>query len=175
MRQIILTALALLGLARLAQATEVGTSRSIGFGLQIGEPTGLIGKAFVGQGNAIDFGLGFAGWGWRGRCQAPDGRWHNCDNRHEYLSLHADFLWEESFRTQPFRLDWHAGVGGRFIDWYDWDYHATAFVARVPLGLDFAFQRPSWLEAFIEIAPGLMIVPGLELWFDVAIGARAYF
>jgi hypothetical protein len=165
----------LLLLAPPARATEVGTSRVFGLGVQIGEPTGLVGKAFLGRSNALDFGLGFVGWGWRGRCQAPDGRWYDCHNRHDYFSAHLDFLWEESFISHPFRLDWHAGVGGRFIDWYDWEYGATAFLARVPLGLDFAFARPSWLEAFIEIAPGLMLVPGVDLWFDVGLGARAYF
>ena len=158
-----------------AHATEVGTSRTFGLGVQIGDPTGLVGKGFLGGANALDFGIGFAGWGWRGRCQAPDGRWYDCHNRQEYFSVHADWLYEESFFAQPFRLDWHAGAGGRFIDWYDWDYHATAFLARVPLGLDFSFRRPSWLEAYIEIAPGLMLVPGLDLWFDVGLGARAYF
>jgi len=158
-----------------AQATEVGTSRVFGMGVQIGEPTGIVGKAFLGGGNALDFGIGFAGWGWRGRCEGPDGRWHDCPNRREYFSVHLDYLWEASFFAQPFRLDWHAGVGGRFVDWYDWDYHATAFLARVPLGLDFAFRRPAWLEAFIEVAPGLMLVPGLDFWIDVGVGARAYF
>jgi hypothetical protein len=167
-------ALALL-LASPARATEVGTARVFGLGGQIGEPTGIVGKAFVGRGNAFDFGLGFVGWGWRGRCQAPDGHWYDCRDRHDYFSVHADFLWEESFFDKAFRLDWHAGVGGRFIDWYDLDYHATGALARVPLGLDFAFHRPSWLEAFVEIAPGLMVAPFVDLWFDVGLGARAYF
>jgi hypothetical protein len=162
-------------LAPPARATEVGTSRVFGLGGQIGEPTGIVGKAFVGRGNAFDFGLGFGGWGWRGRCQAPDGRWYDCPNRHDYFSVHADFLWEEAFFAQPFRLDWHAGVGARFVDWYDWDYHATAALARVPLGLDFAFRRPAWLEAFVEVAPGLMLVPVFDFWLDVGLGARAYF
>jgi hypothetical protein len=51
----------------------------------------------------------------------------------------------------------------------------VAVLARVPLGLDFAFRRPSWLEAYVEIAPGLMFLPGADLWFDVGLGARAYF
>jgi hypothetical protein len=162
-------------LATKAGATEVGTSRMFGLGVQIGEPTGIVGKFFIAGGNAVDFGVGFVGYGWQGRCQAPDGRWYNCRDHRGYVSAHADYLWEESFMTHPFRLDWHAGVGARFIDWYDWDYHGTGLLARVPLGLDFAFRRPGWLEAYIEIAPGLMVMPVLDLWFDVGIGARAYF
>ena len=181
MRHCPLTPFVLVALLALpAQATEVGTSRTFGGGVQIGEPTGIVGKFFLGRGNAVDFGLGFAGYGVSGRCRAPDGRWYDCyDNRgyvrHGYISFHADYLWEESFLTQPFRLDWHAGVGGRFINWYDWTYNATGLIARVPLGLDFAFRRPTWLEAYVEVAPGLMVIPAFDLWFDVGIGARAYF
>jgi hypothetical protein len=166
---------ALLMLALPASATEVGTLRTFGLGVQIGEPTGLVGKAFVGRGNAIDFGVGFLGWGWRGRCQAPDGHWYDCRDRRGYLSVHVDYLWQESFFAEPFRLDWHAGAGARVLDWRDSSYHDAAVLARVPLGLDFAFRRPSWLEAYVEVAPGLMILPGPDLWFDVGLGARAFF
>ena len=165
----------LLFLASPARATEVGTSRPFGVGVQIGEPTAIVGKAFIGRGNAIDLGIGFAGLGWRGRCRDDDRHWHDCHNRHEYFSVHADWLWEETIRAQPFRLDWHVGFGGRFINWYEWEGGASALLARVPVGLDFAFNRPSWLEAFIEIAPGLLVVPGLDLWIDIGLGARAYF
>jgi hypothetical protein len=158
-----------------AHATEVGTSRSFGLGLQVGEPTAIVGKAFLGRGNAIDFGIGFWGLGWRGRCRGPEDHWHDCHNRHDYFSVHADWLWEETIRQQPFRLDWHVGIGGRYANWYEWEDGASAVLARVPLGLDFAFNRPSWLEAFIEIAPGLLVVPGLDLWIDVGLGVRAYF
>jgi hypothetical protein len=182
MRYCLLAACALiLFLATPARATEVGTSRTFGLGVQIGEPTGIVGKVFLGGSTAFDFGVGFLGYGWEGRCQAPDGHWYNCHGHDAYvrdrgyISAHADFLWEESFMANPFRLDWHAGVGARFIAWNDWAYQATALLARVPLGLDFAFRRPAWLEAYIEVAPGLMLIPAVDLWFDIGIGARAYF
>jgi len=157
-----------------AQATEVGTSRTFGLGFQIGDPTAIVGKAFLGGGNAFDFGLGFGGLGWNRQCRNSNGDWYDCGN-HGYISIHADYLYEESFVTHPFRLDGHAGVGGRFINWNDWGYRSSALLARVPLGLDFTFNRPSWLEAYIEIAPALVLIPGLDLWFDVGIGVRAYF
>jgi hypothetical protein len=156
-----------------ASATEVGTSRVFGLGVQVGSPTAIVGKVFLGRGNAFDFGLGFGGW--NRRCRNANGYWDDCNRREGYLSLHADYLYEEAFINQPFRLDGHAGIGGRFINHSDWDYDASMLLARVPLGLDFTFRRPSWLEAYLEIAPGILLIPGLDLWVDIGLGVRAYF
>ena len=57
-------------LASPARATEVGTSRTFGLGVQIGDSTGVVAKAFLGSNTAFDFGLGFGGWEGRGRCHA---------------------------------------------------------------------------------------------------------
>ena len=59
-------------LASSASATEVGYGRKFGLGLELGDPTGLTGKLWVGPTNALDFGLGFWGYGWDDRC-APNG------------------------------------------------------------------------------------------------------
>src|SRR5262245_25198408 len=79
-----------------AHATEVGYSRHYGVGAVVGDPTGLSGKAWVGPTNAIDLGLGFYGYGFRGGCfRDRDGR-PVCDRRYGYgsTSLHVDYLWE---------------------------------------------------------------------------------
>ena len=55
----------ILSAASRSEATEVGTSRNFGVGFQIGEPTAITAKAFIGGAHALDFGLGFGGWGWR--------------------------------------------------------------------------------------------------------------
>ena len=54
--------------ADVAHSTEVGYSRKYGVGAVVGDPTGLSGKIWVGPTNAIDMGLGFYGYGYRGRC-----------------------------------------------------------------------------------------------------------
>ena len=51
----------------------------------------------------------------------------------------------------------------------------VAFAARMPLGLDVYFNRPGFLELFVELIPGLFIYPGLGLDFDFDLGVRFFF
>jgi len=158
-----------------ARATEVGTTRTVGLGVQILDPTALIGKVFLDRNDAIDFGIGF--WGY-GTCYDGNGNPSRCNNRRHDFSLHFDYLYEEPIVDSAVRLDWHAGVGGRMVLWgytYDNSDHGTVLLARVPLGLDLAFRRPRWLEGYLEIAPALVVVPFLDFAFDVGLGVRAYF
>jgi hypothetical protein len=178
MRVTATTALALTilaGATGTAAATEVGNSRRIGIGFQIIDPTAIIGKLFIGRGNAIDAGLGFGGVGYV-RCRGPNNAYRYCDNIGSFWSIHADYLWEDTLVHEGnLKLDWHIGVGGRIIFDNTSDRGYVDLIARMPLGLDFTFARPSFLEAFVEIAPGLVIVP--PLWFDIdaALGVRFYF
>jgi hypothetical protein len=95
-----------------AQATEVGNSRNFGLGFQIGEPTAITAKAFLGRGHAMDFGLGFGGWGY-GWCRDANGNGYRCDDLNHNLSLHADYLYQDNIVNMTNRLDWYAGFGGR--------------------------------------------------------------
>lgn len=165
---------ALAGGAIRASATEVGTARTFGLGVQLLEPTAIIGKVFLDRNDALDFGIGF--WGY-GHCYDDNGRYY-CNDNHTDISLHFDYLYEEPIVDSVVRLDWHAGVGGRMIFWgYTDDRHddGVALLARVPVGLDLAFRRPRWLEVYLEIAPALVIIPPLDFDIDVGLGARAYF
>jgi hypothetical protein len=157
-----------------ANATEVGNRRNFGLGVQLLDPTAFIGKFFLDRNDALDFGIGF--WGY-GRCFDDHGSYY-CDHGRRDVSIHFDYLYEESLVDSRVRLDWHAGVGGRLIFWgyaYDNNDDGVALLARVPIGLDLAFQRPSWLEIYLEIAPALVVIPPLDFTFDVGLGARAYF
>jgi hypothetical protein len=157
-----------------ARATEVGTARTFGLGVQLFEPTALIGKLFLDRNDALDFGVGF--WGY-GRCYNNNGP-YTCYNGNQYFSIHFDYLYEESIVDTAVRLDWHVGAGGRmaFDSYYNGDgRHDAALFARVPIGLDLGFRRPRWLEVYLEVAPGLWIYPPLAFDIDVGLGARAYF
>jgi hypothetical protein len=170
-----ITVLALAVLCGEAQATEVGTSRRIGIGIQLIDPTAIVGKVFIGHGNAIDGGLGFGSVGYV-RCRGPNNRYDYCDSFGHFWSLHADYLWQDNLvRQGGLTLDWHIGAGGRIIFDNTSDRGYVDLIARMPLGLDFTFAKPSFLEAYVEIAPGLVIVP--PLWFDIdaALGVRLYF
>jgi hypothetical protein len=158
-----------------ANATEVGSSRNFGLGFQLGDPTAFTGKAFIGGLNAIDFGLGFGGYGY-GRCRDPEGRRYYCGDRGwSDLSLHADFLWQDNLVHSTARLDWHIGAGGRLIFWDAFDRGYIDVIARMPLGLDLTFQRPGFIEVFFEIAPGIVIIPFAWFDLDADIGVRFYF
>ena len=156
---------AVLGLPSSARATEVGSSRNFGLGVAFGSPTSIVGKYFVGGGNAIDFGLGFwTGWGCndRGYCS---------DRSLDVLTVNADYLWQDSLaRGAKVSLDWHIGAGGRL-----WAGNDTAIAARMPLGLDLYFRKPSFLEVFVEIAPAVSSVPGLYGDIEAFLGVRFYF
>jgi hypothetical protein len=159
-----------------AGATEVGTSRTFGLGIQLFEPTAVIGKLFLDRNNALDFGFGF--WGY-GRCYDSNGNPYVCNDYYDAYSLHFDYLYEEPIVDSVVRLDWHVGVGGRMaFGGYYYDSHGRhdfALFARVPVGLDLAFRRPRWLETYLEIGPGLWLYPPLHFDIDVGLGARAYF
>jgi hypothetical protein len=150
-----------------ASATEVGHGRNFGLGVAFGSPTSIVGKYFIGGGNALDFGLGFWTYGWgcndNGYCEG-----HNLD----HLTLNADYLWQDPLVAgAKANLDWHIGVGGRV-----WAGSGDpAIAARMPLGLDLTFRKPSFLEVFLELAPAVYVVPGLYLDLEAFLGVRFYF
>jgi hypothetical protein len=156
-----------LGITSPAQATEVGRGRDFGLGVAIGSPTSIVGKYFVGGGNAWDFGLGFWTYGWgcnnRGFCEGRN---------FDVVTLNADYLWQDDVVAgSKANLDWHIGAGGRV-----WVGGGDASVAaRMPVGLDLTFRKPSFLEVFLEIAPAVYIVPGLYVDLEALLGVRFYF
>lgn len=162
----------------IAHATEVGNQRTFGLGFALGSPTSLVGKLFVDAGRAVDFGIGFSRYGY-GRCWNGN-RYEFCDGNYNQVGLHADYLWQENLIHDRVTLDWHIGVGGRIWllddDRYDQDGDGdVALGARMPVGLDLSFERPSFLELFVELAPTLYIVPGAGFDVEALLGARFYF
>jgi hypothetical protein len=160
-----------------SQATEVGGSRSFGLGGQIGDPTAVTAKLFVGGSHAFDFGLGFGGWGY-GWCRDGNGNSYRCGDVNHNFSVHMDYLYEENIVNRTNRLDWYVGFGGRLItSAYGSNQlgHDAMLLARVPLGLALTFRRPDFLEVYLEIAPAIVVAPPADFTIDVGLGARAYF
>jgi hypothetical protein len=153
-----------------ARATEVGTSRTFGLGFAIGDPTSIVGKYFLNPSNAIDFGIAFYNYDNRYCGRGP---YRDCDGL-DYVSFNADYLWQETIARGTARLDWHIGAGGRIAvnDRYD---DSLMLAARMPVGLDLMFDKPSFVEAFVELAPMLVIVPGTHFDVEAFIGVRFYF
>ena len=59
-------------------------------------------------------------------------------------------------------------------DYYE-DDSDVALAARMPVGLDLTFDKPDFLEVFIELAPALFIVPGVHFDIEAFVGVRFYF
>jgi hypothetical protein len=146
-------------------------NKQFGLGLELGEPTGITGKLFLGPDTALDFGLG--------------------DIYHHYyggdgLHLYADYLWHPVVLTsaEAFELPFYVGVGGRV--WF-FDYAcpggrcngAEAFGVRVPLGISFDFNNVP-LDIFIEAVPTLDFFRdytnhSVYLDIDFSVGIRYWF
>jgi hypothetical protein len=168
-----LVAMSLLGaMAGSAKATEVGYGRKFGLGFVIGDPTGLTAKWWIAPTNALDFGLGFWGYGFNNRCM--DGQ--PC-SRYGYSNgtFNMDYLWQSNIVRGQAQLDWHVGAGGRAVWWGGCNSNCFDVIARAPIGLDLMFNNPGFLEVFFEIAPSFVLVPGF--WFEVegGLGVRIYF
>lgn len=184
LRMALLACVFLMG-SKTASATEVGDSRNFGLGLGLGTATSLVGKYFIDDESALDFGVSF--WRYRRGC------WHDrrgvvyCDGygdsyRNGSFGLHLDYLWQDTLVRRTAKLDWHIGAGARFWRWdYDDYYYAyyrdsrSALAARMPTGLDLTFARPDFLEVYLEVVPSLYFVPFVEFDMEAFVGARLYF
>jgi hypothetical protein len=155
-----------------AAATEVGYGRNLGLGFELGNPTGFVGKYWVGRTNAWDFGVGVDGY-YGGVCSYDQ---RLCDGR---FTFNADYLWQSNLVKSTAQLDWHIGAGGRLnISQYSGRSYA-AVGARMPVGLDLMFNNPNFIEVFFEIAPVLYLAPNvgnpLGFAFDGNLGVRFFF
>lgn len=143
---------------------EIG---SFGFGLILGEPTGLTLKGDAGGSNAWDLAVGSS---WFGR-----------------LRIHGDYLWNvNAFSSRKaglyFGLGAALGIGrgkGIFIKgeqgkWYYYDDEdAFALGVRGVAGINgMPFNAP--VELFLEVAPLIGVTPVTGLGTDVALGIRYY-
>lgn len=149
-----------------ASATEIGSGRPFGLGIQLGEPSGLTGKLYLGgRKNAIDFTVG--------AYYADNDRWS--DGIYAQVAYHWHFT--ELARGHGVTIPARVGIGGFFTNgYYRWSdrYYDAVVGARVPFGIDFDLDRAP-LQFYIEIAPQITVAPPFRVGFDGAIGVRYYF
>lgn len=169
----LLTGLFLTFAGRSAHATEVGNGRDFGLGIALGDPMSFVGKVFVAQENAIDFGVGFYSW-WN-RCRNDNGT-QVCGGGWGSLTLNADYLWQfEIVRGRKAKLDWHIGAGGRVWLVNHDQNQDLAIAGRMPVGVDLTFTKPSFIEVYLEVAPALYVYPGPGIDPEANLGVRFYF
>ncbi|MCA9538461.1 MAG: hypothetical protein KC620_06205 [Myxococcales bacterium] len=163
MRRALLLTLFLAAVPSMAQARK----GPFGLGVMLGEPSGLSAKYFFDKSSAVDFGLGYSFW-------------------HESFHFHADYLFH--FPQWMARVpggEWlpYVGIGGKLTVWqhhhhykddhYDDDTHAALGV-RIPLGVDW-HPRAAPIGVFLEVVPGVRLLPDTDPDLDLALGIRYYF
>ncbi len=167
MKKTLLAFLLPLLLATHSQA-QGGAGHPFGFGIVVGDPTGITGKYWFDAISALDFSLGY------------DSFPHYWDG----VGIQVDYLYHAyKFPVRaPFRLLFYVGPGGKIVFWDDdWDHdhtheHGVAVGARFPFGLTMVFAAP--FDVFLELAPGIMFnAPDHDVRFDldIALGGRFYF
>jgi hypothetical protein len=147
---IVLLAVAVLGGVGRAEAGGVG------FGVIVGEPTGLSAKFWLGGNTAVDAAAAWSVY------------------RYAALHVHGDFLWHsfDLLKVSPGQLPLYLGIGGRLK--LASDNYKTRVGMRVPFGLEYLFDELP-IGLFLEVVPILNLLP--ETGFDMngAIGGRFYF
>jgi len=132
---------------------SVAQDKGFGLGIILGEPTGISGKYWLSANSAID---GAAAW--------------NFGNG-GYLHVHGDYLLHnyDVFKVKEGRLPLYYGIGGRIGFGDD-----TVVGLRGVVGIAYLFSGAP-VDAFLEIAPIMDLVPGTSFHVQGGIGARFYF
>ena len=147
-----------------AQATEIGNGRNFGLGIQLGSPSGLTGKYYLGgRRNALSFAIG----------SAYDGRFYSGLWITGSYDFHLVELVNESEVIMPLRV----GIGGWLATGsygYGRYYDRNAYFGlRVPVGIDFDLNSAP-VQFYVEAALDLSI-PQFYVGADAGIGVRYYF
>ena len=167
---VLLSLFCCLGLSHLAHAHPKANG-PFGLGVILYEPTGVTGKYFFTNTEALDFHIGLDGLG----------RYH-----HENIGFYVDYLFhfDVGVNTTYFSMPLYLGPGGTLI-LADRDRYCTKFrcydedtnvylAVRMPFGLAFWFTKFGG-EAFIELSLQLFVIPRIDLDLDAALGFRYYF
>jgi hypothetical protein len=148
-----------------------------GLGLILGEPSGLTGKYWIDGASAVQAHLAFS--------------LDEHDRGRDYVIVIADYLYHiDVFNISSSSVDLpiYVGIGGKIglltnnDDWCVRHYRDqqcnddsdVAVGVRIPVGLDLLLRNAP-LEFFLEIAPGLRVIPSTSGDVDGGLGARFYF
>lgn len=159
MRIVLALSVALLAFAPLEATAKKGGP--FGLGIMIGDPAGLSAKYTLDSTHAVDAGLGFS-------VEA------------NHIHLHADYLFHFGELTRGWPGgEWlpYVGIGGKvwLFNTGDGDDDGGGSIGvRVPFGLALHLNSAP-IDFFLEIVPGLRVLPGTSTDIDGALGARFWF
>lgn len=143
-----------LSLAGLLLIAALPALADTGFGIILGEPTGLSLKRWTGTDKAIDMA---AAWSFEG-----EGAMH----------LHGDLLFHRRdwVEVDGEGLPFYYGLGVR-VKLLDSD---ALLGARLPVGLDFAFDDGRF-DIFFELVPIMDLAPDTDFKVNAGLGLRYWF
>jgi hypothetical protein len=124
---------------------------NFGLGIIAGLPTGVSGKLWLNNTNAVDMILGFG---------------------QNYLEARADYVWHDYnlFPVPSGQLPLYYGMGaGMAIS-----NGGPGLMARGVVGIEYLFPHAP-LDAFFELGPGIRFFPGTDLDMTAGIGMRYFF
>ena len=169
LHRLIFTLLIITSAASITHAASM--NGRFGVGIILGGPTGLSGKYFLDREQAIDVGLAF--------------------DIDDFVLIYGDYLKHfpgafgarEKFFTE---LTPYIGVGPVIVldsddrkrnDRYFADDDDDFGVGvRIPLGIEWMSQNPKIpIGIALEIVPGMIIIPGTDLFFQGGVAFRYYF
>ncbi|MBN1638230.1 MAG: DUF3996 domain-containing protein [Ignavibacteriales bacterium] len=132
--------------------------KGFGLGFMLGDPTGISGKAWISNTNAIDFGVG---WAFIGGVHDKN-----------MFSVHVDYLihFLDAIQSSA-RLPLYIGIGGRIKAH---EGHSTNIGVRGSFGIEW-WPDGIPLDLFLEIAPILKLVEETGFDIDGALGLRYFF
>lgn len=127
-------------------------SEGFGLGVVLGDPTGLSGKLWLSETNALQ---GAAAW----------------SVSNDLLYGQVDYLMHKPglIDVEKGEMLGYFGLGAGLLIGDDF-----GIAARVPLGLNYHFQS-SPLDMFLEVAPGLALIPETDFILGAGLGIRYFF
>lgn len=142
-----------LAIGTLVVSAGVAPAGDFGAGIVLGEPTGLTAKLWVGERTAVDAAVA---WSF---------------SEEDALYLHANYLYHFFHENPdlPKALSAYVGAGGKIVFRSD-----TELGIRVPVGLSYQLEQVP-IEVFLEVAPGVLLVPDTDADIGAGIGVRYYF
>lgn len=148
------TLIALLILFAPVVASAGSNADGFGFGVIVGEPTGLDAKWWLSEGSALQTALAWS------------------TEKNTSFHVHVDYIFHrfDLIDMKSGRMPLYYGIGGRFRarDGSDDDLGL-----RFPVGLNYMFANDPF-DIFVEIVPILDLVPDTDFDLNAAIGFRWY-
>ena len=130
----------------------IGQDKGFGFGVILGEPTGLSAKLWTSQKTAVDAGAAWA---------LVNGG---------FIRFHADALVHSyALDVDKGKLPLYLGVGGKIVL-----SDNLGIGVRIPFGIAYLFESAP-LDIFLELVPTLELLPATGFGFEGGIGVRYFF